>query len=476
MEPVEWFCARLHRDAASAPLRPRAMTSRRFARRSTFALFVALLLLATPASAEIFLTSRGNNAILVFADNATGNAAPLRKIQGNLTQITQSNSLNGIAVDALHGEIVVSVANAKILVFDIDADGNVPPLRVISGASTGLGFTAGVAVDPYYNEIWAANPSANALHVFARTANGDVAPLRTIQGGATNIAQPTGVFVDLDADEVYLTNEASSAAGVNVFARTANGNSAPLRSIVGPATSFGFATGIFRDPASGDTRAADLFTGRVLRFPEGTNGNVAPSSELSSGSLSSVAGITLTHAKEMLVVDLFRDGLRGIHVSLSGSVVPSRDLGGAQTQIDTPIYVATTSGPFPGAVFTSAPNASFSYSLAGTNPLSYSVSGAPHLGTPLGFTLDVGSTGGTSGMIIASFEVGHLPLSSGNVLLVDFPPIRLLGPRNGALLDFQLALPLDLSLAGLKVFTQGVHFSSAPGYVLSNAVNLELGL
>jgi len=445
-------------------------------RRSTALLFAALLFAAAPLSAEIFLTSRGNNAILVFADDATGNVAPLRRIQGNLTQITQSNSLNGIAVDALHGEIVVSVANAKILVFDIDADGNVPPLRVISGASTGLGFTAGVAVDPYHDEIWAANPSANALHVFARTASGNVAPLRTIQGGATNIAQPTGVFVDLDADEVHLTNEASSAAGVNVFARTASGNAAPLRSIVGPATTFGFATGIFREPSTGDTRAADLFTGRVLRFPEGTNGNVAPSSALSSGALSSVAGITLTHADEMLVVDLFGDGLRGFDVTASGSTAPSRNLTGGLTQIDTPIYVATTNGPFPGAVWTSAPDASFALRNAGTNPSSYAVSGAPVLGAPLGFTLDVGSTGGTSGMIVASFAAGNFPLFSGNVLLVGFPPIRLLGPKNGAQLDWQLALPLDLSLAGLTVFTQGVHVSSAPGYVLSNAVDLTLGL
>lgn len=455
--------------------------SRRPARRArsaprALALLAALLLAAAPTSAEIFLTSRGNNAILVFADDATGNVAPLRRISGNLTQITQSNSLNGIAVDALHGEIFVSVANAKILVFDIDADGNVPPLRTIQGAATGLGFTAGLAVDPYNDEIWAANPSADALHVFARTANGNVAPLRTIVGGATNIAQPTGIFVDLDADEVHLTNEASGSAGVNVFARTANGNAAPLRSIVGPATTFGFATGVFRQPSTGDTRAADLFSGRVLRFPEGTNGNVAPTTVLSSGALGSPAGLALTHADELLVVDLFGNGVRGFDVDAAGPTPPTRNLTGALTQISTPIYVVTSEGPFPGNVFTSAPDASVELRNAGTNPSSYSVSGAPVLGAPLDFELDVGSTGGTSGLVLASFAPGNFPLFSGNVLLISFPVKTLLGPKDGALLEWTLALPLDLSLAGITVHTQGVHFSGMPGYVLSNAVDLTLGL
>ena len=83
---------------------------------------------AATAAADTYVSNRGGAEILVFADGATGNVAPLRVISGPATQITPGN-LNGIAFDAENGEIFVSLGTSRILVFDAAANGNVAPLR-----------------------------------------------------------------------------------------------------------------------------------------------------------------------------------------------------------------------------------------------------------------------------------------------------------------------------------------------------------
>ncbi|HMA29924.1 MAG TPA: hypothetical protein VKS23_08670, partial [Thermoanaerobaculia bacterium] len=67
--------------------------------------------------------------------------------------------------------------------------------------------------------------SGNSIMVYARTANGNVAPLRTIAGAATGLNAPDGLAVDTVNNELVVANQGNS---VTVYARTANGNVAPL--------------------------------------------------------------------------------------------------------------------------------------------------------------------------------------------------------------------------------------------------------
>ena len=46
------------------------------------------------------------------------------------------------------------------------------------------------------DELFATNFGNNSVTVYTRTANGNVAPLRTISGAATRLTQPAGLAVD----------------------------------------------------------------------------------------------------------------------------------------------------------------------------------------------------------------------------------------------------------------------------------------
>src|SRR5438128_311331 len=92
------------------------------------------------------------------------------------------------------------------------------------------------------DELFVTNGSGNSVTVYARTANGNVAPLRTISGASTGLAGPRGVAVDLVNNELAVTNQ--NITSVTVYARTANGNVAPLRNISGGATGLNFPFGL----------------------------------------------------------------------------------------------------------------------------------------------------------------------------------------------------------------------------------------
>ena len=84
--------------------------------------------------------------VLVFAADAAGDAAPLRVIEGAATQLSGGSGTlpMGVAIDPLRSRLIVSLtddndpANSALLVFALDASGNAAPLQVIRGAQTGL--------------------------------------------------------------------------------------------------------------------------------------------------------------------------------------------------------------------------------------------------------------------------------------------------------------------------------------------------
>jgi DNA-binding beta-propeller fold protein YncE len=90
---------------------------------------------------------------------------------------------------------VANTFNNSITVYGRTANGDVAPIRTISGASTGLSSPFGIAVDTVNNEIFVANFFNNSVTVYGRTANGDVAPVRTISGASTGLGRPTFLAV-----------------------------------------------------------------------------------------------------------------------------------------------------------------------------------------------------------------------------------------------------------------------------------------
>ena len=93
-----------------------------------------------------------------------------------------------VGVDGVHNEIYVT-SGERVLVFNQQANGDVAPLRIIEGPDTRLGRMRGAPQVVPGGELMvvSAGPipgksSNRALLIFNRTANGNVKPLRAIEG------------------------------------------------------------------------------------------------------------------------------------------------------------------------------------------------------------------------------------------------------------------------------------------------------
>jgi hypothetical protein len=136
-------------------------------------------------------------SITVYSRTANGDVAPLRNISGAATGL---DNPVGVAVDTVNNELVESNHTPSVSTFSRIANGNVAPLRSIAGAATGLSPTAGgVAVDTTNGEVFVVNTNNNSITVYNRTANGNVAPLRTLAGILTGLAEPSFVAVTTGA-------------------------------------------------------------------------------------------------------------------------------------------------------------------------------------------------------------------------------------------------------------------------------------
>jgi hypothetical protein len=117
----------------------------------------------------------------------------------------------------------------SITVYRRDASGDAAPLRVIQGPKTRLNWATGITVDPDRNEVLVANDMGNDVLIFDIAAQGDIAPKRVLAGPKTLLKNPTGLFLDLKNDELWVTNFGNHSA--TVYKRGAQGDTAPLRVI-----------------------------------------------------------------------------------------------------------------------------------------------------------------------------------------------------------------------------------------------------
>jgi hypothetical protein len=225
---------------------------------------------------ELFVANSTGDSITVYPVRASGNIAPLRTLSGIDTGLS---SIEGIFVDTVNNELYVAnnFDPGTVTVYSRTAGGNTAPIRTLSGAATGLLFPISVTVDTVNNELFVANnngsTSASSITVYARTATGNSAPLRTIGGASTGIVNPDATAVDLVNNELVV---ADCNSYVSVFARTASGNVAPLRTIAGVATGLDCAIGLNVDTVNNEFEVSSYFTNSVVAFARTANGNVAP--------------------------------------------------------------------------------------------------------------------------------------------------------------------------------------------------------
>jgi hypothetical protein len=236
---------------------------------------------------QLTLGSNPTGEVLVFAAGAGSNASPVRTIVGTNTQLELPYSLT---VDAT-GDVFVGQLLGDVLEFAAGASGNVAPMRtlkVMGETNTGISAVLGMGVDAIGN-LYIANDMANVsdILVFAPSANGDEAPIRTIAGSATlMIGNTVGVAVDT-AGNICVSTESITPAfeAVLEFAVGANGNVAPIREITGSNTGL---SGNVSNPVLDSSGNIYVLvypggTANLVKFASDANGNAVPAAVSTSG-------------------------------------------------------------------------------------------------------------------------------------------------------------------------------------------------
>ena len=310
-----------------------------------------------PAFPNMVVTDYLSNTLAVFATTATGNVAPLRTISGPLTTLVSPNNAIG---DNKNNEIVVvnttggPINLGSLTVFSNTANGNVAPLRTITGGTnTELSTPQGLAVDTVNNEYLVANLGLfnkgvrGYVTVYSRTANGDVAPLRsfwssvdlpgTFIAGA-GFGTVYTVDVNTTADEIYLGGSGDPGF-VATFSRTASGAVAPLRVIAGSNANLGFVAGVQLDATPDELfvlRPDPVNGSSILVFPRTASGNVAPSRAIHGPAtmLLFPDGRMTIDSTNITVTDFLTPQVLTFVKTASGNVAPIRIISGGSTMLD----------------------------------------------------------------------------------------------------------------------------------------------
>jgi hypothetical protein len=225
-------------------------------------------------------------------------------------------------------------------VYPVTANGNVTPLHVIVGQKTGLFEGGGCCVpqsawfDAASSSIWTCRTFSNLISRFstnqgqsswgnakpsdtlvisphtvscggvALTSGGDIvaddinkafvatwragstgesAPIRTIAGPATKLFLPSQIAFDSHGH--YIVSDRCSApkcsgnngGAILIFDAHANGNAAPLRVLAGAKTQLSGPGRVIYDATHNVIYVANLYTSTITGYPAGSSGNVAPS-------------------------------------------------------------------------------------------------------------------------------------------------------------------------------------------------------
>lgn len=227
----------------------------------------------------------GNNygAVEIYGPGANGNVAPYGYISGSATGLSGPA---GVAINPLNGNIyVLNNGNYSITIYAPGSTGNVAPIGTISGRRTKiLGGGFGLAFDPSGN-LYVSQDGNDSVTVYAPGATGNAHPIRIISGPRTKLSSPVNLAVDSNAN-LYVANQAPHTGhvfgSISVFSDGANRNAKPVQYIKGAATKLA-APHAFGIDASGDLFVANYYGNSITEYAPGATGNVAPINSIKGG-------------------------------------------------------------------------------------------------------------------------------------------------------------------------------------------------
>lgn len=268
--------------------------------------------------------SQGSIVVPAASDAGGGDLPPVRMV------VDPYPSFNGVAVDTVSDLVMMSDTNRKSLLLYSRMSGSLSrqaatPLQQIMGPDTGVGFVAGVALDPEHRELFAVNNDVeDRMVVFDYGARGNIKPKRLLYVPH----QSWGIALNKKRDEIALSVQTPNM--YVVFRRDAQKFDAPLRSVRGPKTAMADPHGIYFDETHSEVFVAN-------------HGNFRPGELITSytaydarESRQERPGSALSEAQGRFLGSSITvyDG------NATGDVAPLRMLSGPQTQIDWPMGVA----------------------------------------------------------------------------------------------------------------------------------------
>jgi DNA-binding beta-propeller fold protein YncE len=241
-------------------------------------------------------------------------------------------SFNGVVVDTVNDLVMMSDTNRKSLMLYPRASGSPiskladAPRQQIMGPDTGIGFIAGVAMDPVNRELFTVNNDVeDRMVVFDYDASGNVKPKRLLYVPH----QSWGIAFNKKRDELALSVQTPNM--YVVFRRDAKKFDAPLRSVRGPHTGMADPHGIYFDETHNEVFVAN-------------HGNFRPN-EL----ITSYTAYDARESRQERSGKAFSETARGRFVASSltifdgdakGDVAPLRTISGPLSQLDWPMGVA----------------------------------------------------------------------------------------------------------------------------------------
>jgi len=268
--------------------------------------------------------NQGGIAVPTTSDPGGADLPPVRMV------VDPYPSFNGVAVDTTNDLVMMSDTNRKSLLLYSRMSGSLSrqaarPLQQIMGPDTGIGFVAGVALDPQHRELFTVNNDVeDRMVVFDYGTRGNVKPKRLLYVPH----QSWGIAFNKKRDEIALSVQTPNM--YVVFRRDAQKFDAPLRSVRGPKTAMADPHGIYFDETHNEVFVAN-------------HGNFRPG-EL----ITSYTAYDARESRPERAGDAFREaGGRFLASSVTvydgdatGDVAPLRTIRGPQTQLDWPMGVA----------------------------------------------------------------------------------------------------------------------------------------
>ena len=234
--------------------------------------------------------------------------------------------------------IYVSQAGNQVLVFAPEATGNAAPVRTIAGPNTALALPIGLALDASGN-LYVANRMGAGVTVYPPGASGDVAPLRTLAASGMQAAE--GIAIGKDGDVFVSTCPSCGNSGggqVAVFHFPAGATQSDY-SIAGQNTGFSDPGSIALD-ADQDLVVANSFGGTVATFAPGATGNAAPTQSFTPSPATNLQAIALADGTLFIATP---DGLLSLFpVSATGNATAAATFSSLSVQYPAGVAVDTT--------------------------------------------------------------------------------------------------------------------------------------